>query len=194
MRPRPEHAQRMAQLGQALRTGGGVVVVTAPQLFPTPPDVARVVVNLASIGPADRVLEPSAGMGALLQAMPPECPKVAVELNCELVRNLNRLQVPGVQLVTMADFLEIAPGHEIGLFDRVVMNPPFKDGADIKHITHALQFLRPGGRLVAICANGPRQAKKLKPLAAHWCELPAGTFKDAGTNVNTAILIIDKGK
>jgi len=37
------------------------------------------------------------------------------------------------------------------------MNPPFENGADIKHIQHAMKMLKPGGRLVAICANGPRQ-------------------------------------
>jgi 16S rRNA G1207 methylase RsmC len=41
------------------------------------------------------------------------------------------------------------------------MNPPFANGDDIKHITHAL---KPGGRLVAICANGPRQNDKLRSV------------------------------
>ncbi len=44
------------------------------------------------------------------------------------------------------------------------MNPPFANGQDIKHITHALRYLSPGGRLVAICANGPRQNDKLRPI------------------------------
>jgi hypothetical protein len=29
---------------------------------------------------------------------------------------------------------------------------------------HALKMLKPGGRLVAICANGPRQNDKLRPI------------------------------
>jgi 16S rRNA G1207 methylase RsmC len=44
------------------------------------------------------------------------------------------------------------------------MNPPFANGDDIKHITHALKMLNPGGRLVAICANGPRQNDKLRSV------------------------------
>ena len=41
----------------------GVKVVTAPQLFPTPPEIARRVVELAGIEPGHTVLEPSAGTG-----------------------------------------------------------------------------------------------------------------------------------
>lgn len=83
------------------------------------------------------------------------------------------------------------PEREDLLFDRIVMNPPFENGADIKHIEHARHLLKPGGRLVAICANGPRQRDRLMPLASHWEDLPPGTFKDAGTMVNTALLVID---
>jgi hypothetical protein len=78
------------------------------------------------------------------------------------------------------------PERDGGDFDSVVMNPPFKDGADIKHIFHARSFLKQGGRLVAICAGGPRQTEKLKPLAETWEELPEGTF--AGTGVHAVLL------
>jgi len=72
------------------------------------------------------------------------------------------------------------------------MNPPFVNGQDIQHITHALHMLKPGGRLVAICANGPRQQEKLRPIVeqhgGRWESLPADTFKDSGTGVNTVLL------
>jgi hypothetical protein len=51
-------------------------------------------------------------------------------------------------------------------------------------------MLKPGGRLVAICANGPRQNDQLKPLGT-WEVLPADTFKEQGTNVNTALLVVE---
>ena len=78
------------------------------------------------------------------------------------------------------------------------MNPPFENGADIKHIKHAVTFLKPAGRLVALCANGPRQEKELKPLAedsgGFFESLPQGSFKQSGTNVNVAILVIEGQK
>jgi methylase of polypeptide subunit release factors len=93
------------------------------------------------------------------------------------------------------DFLERGAWELGGKFDRIIMNPPFINGADIKHIKHALPMLKPDGRLVAICANGPRQQAQLKPIAegsgGFYEPLPAGTFKDKGTNVNTALLVIE---
>jgi 16S rRNA G1207 methylase RsmC len=92
--------------------------------------------------------------------------------------------------VTQRDFLQWRPAGEPDLFDCIVMNPPFKNGEDIKHIKHALNFLGEGGTLVALCANGPRQRDQLISIADHWEELPAGSFKGEGTNVNTALLMI----
>jgi hypothetical protein len=59
-----------------------------------------------------------------------------------------------------------------------------------------MKYLKPGGRLVAICANGPRQNAILKPLAkesgGEWEDLPPDTFKSEGTSVRTALLSIIK--
>jgi 16S rRNA G1207 methylase RsmC len=87
------------------------------------------------------------------------------------------------------DFLEKIPGLELEMFDRILMNPPFDHGSDIVHIQHARKFLKPGGRLVAICAGGPKQAEILKPLSNFWEELPAGTFE--GTQVRSVLLVIE---
>lgn len=74
------------------------------------------------------------------------------------------------------------------------MNPPFANGDDIKHIQHALTMLRPGGRLVSVCAAGPRQVEQLRPLAedhgGQWIDLPEGSFGEQGTNVRTALVLI----
>ena len=75
-------------------------------------------------------------------------------------------------------------------FNAILMNPPFAKAADIAHILHARRFLAPGGRLVAICAGGPRQAAALQHLCEHWEPLPPGTFKEQGTGVNTVLLVM----
>ena len=49
--------------------------------------------------------------------------------------------------------------------------------------------LYPDGRLVAICANGPRQNEQLKPLMDTWEVLPAGTF--AGTGVSAVLMTLE---
>lgn len=170
----------------------GIKVETAPQLFPTPPDIAERMVLMADIKPGMKVLEPSAGTGNIIRELVNEggCSITGVEINgrlCELLRETFRFR----QLVN-ENFLSC--NGNLGVFDRVVMNPPFEKAADIKHIEHALKFLKPGGVLVSLCANGPRQNDKLKPLADEWEELPQGSFKGSGTMVNVALLKITKGE
>ncbi|WP_459203491.1 DUF3560 domain-containing protein (plasmid) [Ralstonia pseudosolanacearum] len=188
----------------------GVQVVSAPQLFPTPVDLARRMADLADIRPGMRVLEPSAGTGLLLGALggrmfghnPERGEVVAIEVNRDLSRRL-RGEFPKTR-VHCADFLSIdgpaalvgdvpAP-VPLGDFDVIVMNPPFENGADIRHIRHALKMLKPGGRLVAICANGTRQNAQLRPLVeqygGEWEDLPPDTFAVSGTGVNTALLTL----
>lgn len=180
-------AEKFAALKATLRQG--VQVVAVPQLFPTPQALAARVVALAGIKDGDDVLEPSAGTGALLEAIPPTVANAtAVEINPSLAARLCASELAG--RVVTGDFLDATP-EQLGLFDQVIMNPPFKDAADIEHIKHAMRFLKPGGRLVAICANGPRQQRELMQLAHYWEALPDGTFAAAGTQVNAALLVIE---
>lgn len=159
------------------------------QLFPTPPDLAERMVRIAGIELTHRTLEPSAGTGNILSAIlaTPGRLIVAIEIQPKLAKLIAQHRIP---IVICKDFLDC--NGSLGSFDRIIMNPPFVNGADIKHIEHALTMLKPGGRLVAICANGSRQNEKLKPLADTWEELPAGTFKEQGTGVNTVLLTINK--
>ncbi len=208
----PKHVQAAAQAAKPdeLRTDieamratvkAGVQVVTASQLFPTPSALAARMVDLACLAIGMRVLEPSAGTGRILEALPGIVPfgqvrqtalqVVAVEVSPALAARLACSGLAGT--VRCADFLRCsADAEDLGLFDVVLMNPPFAQGADIEHITHALTMLKPGGRLVALCANGPRQNASLRPMVeargGEWEDLPADTFKEAGTGVRVALI------
>lgn len=189
---RPERTE-FDDIKDVLRNGG-VKAVSAHQLFVTPKEIVDRMILEADIEPGMTVLEPSAGTGSIAQAIPKGCHLDCIEINNDLCKVLRS---KGFE-VTQYDFFEarhpLCPESENG-FHRIIMNPPFENGADIKHIEHALKFLRVGGRLVALCANGPRQQSKLKPIAEEsggwWEELPAGSFKEAGTNVNVAMLVIE---
>lgn len=169
----------------------GVKVVSAPQLFPTPPEIAEKMVELADLPVADpalRILEPSAGTGNLIEAIFTYAGEiVAVEKNLNLV-DLLRVKYSAVNVIG-ADFLSC--NGNLGKFDRVIMNPPFENASDIKHIEHALTMLKPGGKLVALCANGPRQRTAFLDRADYWENLPGGSFKDQGTSVNVALMVIN---
>ena len=72
--------------------------------------------------------------------------------------------------VRCVDFLQWSSDIEdLGLFDALLLNPPFAQGADTEHITHALTMSKTGGRLVALCANGPARS----PAFARWSRLAA---------------------
>lgn len=194
--PEPEAGTLAAKI-ETLKAAvnAGIKPVSAPQLFPTPAALADRMVQLADIRPGMDILEPSAGTGAIVDAVrrvPNHgCVVTAVEVSYALAERLATFDCLGRDHVHNADFLECNGNLGYSYFDRVIMNPPFANGDDIRHIQHAVKFLKPGGRLVAICAGGPRQAEKLRPLSTTWEPLPAGTFEESGTGVATVLLTIN---
>lgn len=164
-------------------------VVSSFNLFQTPEPLAAMLAQ--TLGTFGRTLEPSAGLGRLYRAVRAfsDCPITLVEVAADCCRELYlQTETDEHAKLVQGDFLAQTP-DTLGRFDSIIMNPPFKQWRDIKHIMHALTFLAPGGRLAAICANGPRQQEKLRPLAAQWIELPANSFKSEGTGVNAAIAL-----
>lgn len=171
----------------------GIKTISAPQLFPTPPEIAERMVELAEIKPDHRILEPEAGTGHIIIAITSVADHageiVAVEINYNLAEGLKKRFDDGSVIVHNSDFLSC--NGDLGKFDRIIMNPPFINGEDIKHIQHAKNFLKPEGKIVTLCANGPRQRETFQAEAAYWENLPEGSFKNQGTNVNVALFVID---
>ena len=191
VRPAYQEPEAVTNARRARETlKAGVTVVSAPQLFPTPPDLAARVIELAEIEAGMTVLEPSAGTGNLVRAVVEavDTEIVGYEINRELCTLLAKV-FPAYQLnIECADFLTVTEG--MGQFPRIVMNPPFGNAQDIAHIRHAQKFLAPGGRLVALCANGPRQQEAFRAEADYWEDIDAGTFD--GTNVRAALVVFTR--
>lgn len=185
-----EQKERFERMAGRHENGTAPQAVSAFQLFQTPPELARRLVDLLALSPDDRLLEPSAGLGRLLDCLSPlePCQAVAVEIAPQLARALYEQHRERV-LIMQRDFLQQSPGA-LGLFDAVAMNPPFHLRADIRHIIHALTFIRPGGRLAALCMDTPQRESILRPMADTWEQIPAGAFKSEGTNVPTVLLTI----
>lgn len=187
-------------LGLAVETGVSVNAKKARQAFYTPDAVADQVIGHADIEAGMTVLEPSAGNGSLIRAidrLASDCrcgrPYItAIELDADEAEGLKGL--PGIFTVHVGDFMKQDPKPA---FDRIVMNPPFTKKQDIRHVIHAYQFLKPGGRLVAITSptadRDPKFVALLRSAEFHdKQELPEGAFKESGTNIRTAIHVIDK--
>ncbi len=178
----------------------GVQIVVADQLFPTPPEIAARMVEVAGLMAGCRILEPSAGTGNIIRAIINNatgfdtCRIVAVEINPSLVGRLKEMRNKFLYAnesnfeIHLADFLTC--NGSLGFFDRILLNPPYHNATDIRHILHAQSMLKLEGRLVALCANGPRQQEALRDDADLWEILPEGSFKQQGTNVNVALVVL----
>lgn len=172
--------------------------ITIPQdfgYFPTPAPIVERLLEIADIRPGMQVLEPSAGRGNIAKAVADlgaivDCYELLRENYLALCENLN------FRHVRPMDFLAQPPE---AVYDRVVMNPPFARQDDIRHVTHALRFLRPDGLLVSVMSAGilfreNRLTTEFRALidarGGDIEECPDGAFKESGTMVRTVIVTI----
>lgn len=173
-----------AKLGLALETGVVLDVKKLRQAFYTPAGLANEVARLANVD-GHLVLEPSAGDGALVDACFAHGAKAvkAIEIHEECRQRL----IGDDRMVVIADFLTQKPAP---IFKRIVMNPPYTKGQDLKHVAHAKKFLVPGGLLFAIVPS--KDCPKLSALGAETVEVfEAGCFKESGTNIETRLIRIE---
>ena len=183
------------RVDQILLTGSIDIPKDEFEFFPTPPLVAARVVELADVYAGQHILEPSAGRGALIA--PLESLQVSVDCIEKMPANAQHLRELGwLNLVQECDFLSVTP---TAAYDRVLMNPPFSKQADIKHVLHALAFLKPDGLLVSIMSAGVtfrdnKLTTDLRQLirarGGDIEALPDASFKASGTSVNTVIVTI----
>lgn len=164
--------------------------------FPTPLAVAQEVVARAIDREQLTVLEPSAGTGHLARlAVEAGATVDCIELQQGFADDLAESRL--YRQVTRGDFLCLHPDEK---FDRIIMNPPFENGADMDHVASALGWLKPSGRLVAVMSamageRNRRKDKAFKQLigehSATRTELPPKAFAESGTNVACVLVQID---
>lgn len=172
--------------------------------YPSPPEVVSTVMAWAEpdrLLPEDLILEPSAGIGALADAIREAGCGAQLRLVEVDLLNARLLRGKGYD-VYEGDFLAYRPAER---FTLVVMNPPFSLAGDreayITHIRHAWELLAVGGRLVAITPSGflnRGNSKKVGDFRQfvfdHGCyeRLPRGAFRESGTEVETTVITLDK--
>lgn len=168
--------------------------------FATPEPVGYKMVQWAGLKDGDRVLEPSAGHGAISRFFSPNTDNTIIEPSSRLAPQA-QMNTDNAKLIN-GYFEDLHIGNK---YDAVTMNPPFGTGGKtaIEHVAKAFKHLRNGGRVIAIIPRGAMADKRFDA----WYEsddakdahmvgevlLPGVTFERAGTKVATRIVIIDKG-
>lgn len=180
-----------------LKDGGKVNLKKEFQFFATPDNLADEIVQLADIQYDETVLEPSAGQGAIISAVRRRLPGKHIYY-CEIM-GLNRMFLDKIDKATFIqeDFLTM----EGYTFDKIVMNPPFTKNADVIHVLHAYNCLKPNGRLVSVMSKHWQMSdNKRETTFRDWLytkkhtvkEIEAGAFKEAGTGIATVLVVIEK--
>ena len=166
------------------------------QFFGTPYNLAEKMVDLVGILPEDRVLEPSAGQGAIIKALNalhgvvPDCFELMEQNRIILSESGLKFNLVG------EDFLKCTEYYDV-----IVANPPFTKNQDIDHIRKMYDCLAYGGRLISISSRswveGSQKRQKefrqwLDILGASTWDIPEGTFKESGTMVGAVLVSIIK--
>jgi hypothetical protein len=169
--------------------------------FPTPPAVIDRMLEAADMEDGTTVLEPSAGLGDIVDRVKAEYPHAEIDA-VEIRPSLQKILKAKGHGTVGGDFLEFnGNGRQ---YDRVLMNPPFEGGADMVHVRHAFNLVKPGGRLVAIMSAGAffRMGNRAKGFRS-WLgefdpqvtDLPDDAFQTDAfrkTGVQTKLVVIDK--
>ena len=163
------------------------------QYYPSPVIVAQQLFHDVYFNDGDKMLEPSCGCGRIIDAAieiinsknrrgwNSPVPKVTIH-GIEYDRSrVNKARAKGYH-VAEANFLEIDPDP---IYDKIIMNPPFYGKHYLKHIIHALKFLKPGGVLISILPATAHYDHKKLPEGYSWRDLPVGSFAESGVRVPT---------
>lgn len=154
------------------------------QFYRTPTAVVERILANERLNDGSLVLEPSCGDGAILDELVKRGMKAAgIEVDAGRAKQ-SRAKGHGVMI---GNFLSVEPNP---IYDAVVMNPPFVGKHYVKHVEHALKFLKDGGQLITILPASAWYEHKL--LKGRWQDLPIASFRESGTNVSTGYLVIRK--
>ena len=165
--------------------------------FATPEPIGFKMAEWAGALMGDKMLEPSAGHGAIARFFREDTDRTVIEPSSELASRAS-MATPGARMIV--DRFENL--HINNKYDAIVMNPPFGTGAKtaIEHLTKAATHLRNGGRIVALLPQGGTASTRLDAFldehkdlhVAGRVQLPSVTFERAGTQVRSEIIVLEK--
>jgi PRTRC genetic system protein E len=200
------------ELLTSLQDGNQINLKKDFQFFATPENLGMHLIGLSPISltqPRIKILEPSAGDGALIKCIHAIAPDVEVDCFELMPVNIKKLNALPNVFFMGEDFLQAVEldgqfSDKILFkerYDLIIANPPFTKNQDIDHIYAMYKCLKPGGALVSIVSKSwtfGEQKKQvtfknwLKSIGAYLEEVDAGKFKESGTMVGSMIISLRK--
>ena len=137
-------------------------------------------------------LEPSCGDGSILMGIRnkfPEADITGVEIDAD---RCNESRLLGFTVYN-ENFLEFEIDKK---YDFIIMNPPFYGTHYAKHIEKAYSLLAEDGKLMAVLPITAKLNHGIldEKYKVEWRDLPLGSFKESGTNINTTVATICEGR
>lgn len=163
-----------------------------PGFFPSPPAVCARILEEAGDVSGLNVLEPSAGIGSLMDAARLAGANV---VGFEVSAKLAGICEAKGHTVERCDFLTREVEGEVA--DAVLMNPPFENRQDAAHVRRAFLWLKPGGVLVAVMSASAAHSDRYEVFRGWLADvggtiekLPEGSFKDSHCSTGVATIIV----
>jgi hypothetical protein len=172
------------------------------QFYPTPPELATKAWAKFQNKNFVRILEPEAGSGDLIKAMPWFTKRNSREVPvdcCEIdfSKHANLREIPGVSIVGF-DFMAFGGGS---IYSHIIMNPPFAEGAS--HVLKAWEIIFDGEIVAIINAETlrnpySRERMQLASLVERFGEVEyiesafAGDDAERKTEVEIALVYLRK--
>jgi hypothetical protein len=164
--------------------------------FPTPKVVRDLIQENLVISPNCRILEPSAGTGALADLIRSNSTCAHIDV-CEVLPiNQSVLKSKGYNIVAH-DFMSYEPTRKYRL---IVMNPPFSlegdQSAYITHFFHAWEMLADYGDIICIVPTSwmhrtDKRSTEFREFVMErmdYTPIEAGAFKESGTMIPTMMI------
>lgn len=186
-----------------LVNGDSVNIKKEFQFFSTPKEVAEMMMEQLpepeNSDYSEKVLEPSAGEGALIKGFYEYIGR-EIPVDCFELMDINRKKLAKIPRVNILgdDFLKCDLRE---VYNIVIANPPFTKNQDIDHIRKMFTVLKPGGTLVTLSSNSWKRGSQKKQLEfKEWLEwlnaettdIEPGAFKESGTEVGAIMIVIHK--
>lgn len=186
---------------ELLRRRAEVRFQKIPGFIPTPPDLVDELLGWLELKESDRLLEPAAGDGAILERVRLRFPNLQLYC-CEINSDLSRiLRLAGFE-PECRDYFDWEP-REGQRPNKIAANPPFEGLEDADFVYRMYEHLAPGGRIATITSNSwsfssRRKANEFRewmgsvPRVLLDKENDRNAFKPSGCNISTRLLVLEK--